>query len=173
LVREEPTVTHEVESHCLGQADADLVAGLYPDLRSFASVVAPPREDPNDLVQEALLRTLRRGSLSRLDHPKAYLRMVIYHLAVSARRHWAAERNAAVQVVARNVALDDPWEVDELPRLKPKARAVLYLHVVEGMTFDEIGDLLGCTAAAARKTASRAKRRLRRLLAGEVDDATA
>ena len=168
-------MTHKVGAH-LCQTDADLVAGLYPGLRSFASVVAPPQEDPNDLVQEALLRTLRHGSLSRLDHPKAYLRTAIYHLAVSARRHWAAERNAVVQVVARDVTLDDPlddpWQVEELLRLEPKARAVLYLHVIEEMTYDEIGGLLGCSAGSARKTASRAKRRLGRLLAGEVDDAT-
>lgn len=45
---------------------ASLIAGLYPALRSFASVVAPSEEDPNDLVQEALVRTLRGGPLSRL-----------------------------------------------------------------------------------------------------------
>ena len=72
----------------LGHDDAALVAELYPALRSFASVVARPGEDPNDLVQEALVRTLRRGPLSRLEHPKACLRTVVYHVAVSARRHW-------------------------------------------------------------------------------------
>ena len=35
-------------------------------------------------MQEALVRTLRHGPLGRLDHPKAYLRTTIYHLAVSA-----------------------------------------------------------------------------------------
>jgi RNA polymerase sigma factor (sigma-70 family) len=136
-------------------------------------VVAPAGEDPNDLVQEALLRTLRAGPLSRLDYPKAYLRTTIYHLAVSARRHWAAEQNALVQVVPNVEPPEDPWQVEELLRLPPKARAVLYLQVIEGLPFDEIGGLLGCTAASARKTASRAKHRLRRLLTEEVDDATA
>ena len=165
-------VAQEVRSH-LGRSDAALIAELYPRLRSFASVVAPAGEDPNDLVQEALLRTLRRGSLSRLDHPGAYLRTAIYHAAVSARLHWAAEHNAVVQVVPAPVLPEDPWQVEELLRLPPKARAVLYLHVIEGLTYSEVGDQLGCSAASARKTASRAKRRLRRLMVAGVNDATA
>lgn len=165
-------MTHRITSH-LDQTDTALVAGLYPLLRSFASVVAPPHEDSNDLVQEALMRALRRGSLSQLEYPKAYLRTSIYHLAVSSRRRWAAQQNGLVQIAVDVEPPEDPWQVEELLRLRPKARAVLYLHVVEGMPYDEIGDLLGCTAISARKTASRAKRHLRRLLAKEVDDATA
>ena len=165
-------MAQEVRSH-VGQCDAALIADLYPNLRSFASVVAPPGEDPNDLVQEALVRTLRHGPLGRLDHPKAYLRTAIYHVAVSKRRRWAAERSAVVQVVPAVVVPEDPWQVEELLRLSPKARAVMYLHVIEGLTYEEVGEQLGCSAASARKTASRATRRLRRVLGGEVDDATA
>ena len=60
MVREEQTLAHGVTSH-LDQTDTSLISGLYPHLRSFASVVAPAHEDPNDLVQEALSRALRRG----------------------------------------------------------------------------------------------------------------
>jgi RNA polymerase sigma-70 factor (ECF subfamily) len=164
-------VAYKITSH-LDQSDTSLISGLYPQLRSFASVVAPPHEDPNDLVQEAFLRTLRRGPLCDLEYPKAYLRTTIYHLAVSSRRRWASQQRDLIQIVTPVEAPEDPWQVSELLRLAPKARAVLYLHVVEGVPYDEIGDLLGCTAVSARKTASRAKRRLRRLLAAEVDDAT-
>lgn len=165
-------MSQEVRSH-LGRSDAALIGDLYPGLRSFASVVALPGEDPNDLVQEALVRTLRHGSLGRLDHPKAYLRTVIYHVAVSTRRRWTAERSAVMQTVPAPVQPEDPWQVEELLRLSPKARAVMYLHVIEGLTYEEVGEQLGCSAVAARKTASRATRRLRLMLGGEVDDATA
>ena len=165
-------MTQGVTSH-LDQSETNLVAGLYPQLRAFASVVAPSHEDPNDLVQEALLRALRRGSLGELEYPKAYLRSAIYHLAVSSRRRWASQQRGLIQIVAKVEEPEEAWQVDELMRLGPKARGVLYLHVVEGLPYDEIGRLLGCTAVSARKTASRAKRRLRRLLAEEVDDATA
>lgn len=47
----------------LGDGERQLIAELYPSLRRFASAVRPPGEDGNDLVQEALLRTLRsKGS---------------------------------------------------------------------------------------------------------------
>jgi DNA-directed RNA polymerase specialized sigma24 family protein len=150
-----------------------LIADLYPVLRAFASVVAPAEEDPNDLVQEALVRTLRGGSLSRLEFPKAYLRTTIYHLAVSARRHWAAERRALQRVGVDDNPPEYPWQVDELLSLSSKARAVLYLRVVEGVPYGEIASLLGCSEASCRKTSSRATRQLRRLLEEEANDATA
>lgn len=162
-------MTHRVTSQ-FDRAATSLIAELYPQLRAFASVVAPAHEDPNDLVQEALVRTLRGGPLSRLEHPKAYLRAAIYHLAVSARRHWDAEQSGLVQIAAEAEPMAEPWQVDELLRLPPKPRAVLYLHVIEGLPYEEIGGLLGCSDASARKAASRAKRRLRRLLAEEDDD---
>lgn len=165
-------MTSEVTSH-LDQVETRLIASLYPELRSFASVVAPAQEDPNDLVQEALLRTLRKGPLSRLEYPKAYLRTAIYHLAISARRHWAAQHRALVRIPEEVEMPEDPWQVEELLRLPPKARAVLYLQVIEGLPYEAIGDLLGCSAASARKAASRAKPRLRRLFEEEADDATA
>lgn len=166
-------MTHRVAAH-VDQSGTKLIAELYPQLRAFASVVAPAHEDPNDLVQEALMRALRRGSLSRLEYPKAYLRAAIYHLAVSARRHWAAEQRGLVRIAAAEADTpQEPWQVEELLRLPPKARAVLYLHVVEGLPYEEIGGLLGCTEMSARKAASRAKHRLRRLLVEEADDASA
>jgi RNA polymerase sigma factor (sigma-70 family) len=157
----------------LEDREARLIAELYPALRAFASVVAPAEEDPNDLVQEALVRTLRGGPLSRLEYPKAYLRTTIYHLAVSARRHWVAQHQAMQRVEVDDDPPDYSWQVDELLALSPKARAVVYLRVIEGMPHAEIAGLLGCSEVAVRKTASRAKRQLRRLLGEEVNDATA
>jgi DNA-directed RNA polymerase specialized sigma24 family protein len=44
---------------------------------------------------------------------------------------------------------------------------VLYLSEVEGYRFEEIARMIGCSPAAARKRASRARRRLRVELATE------
>jgi RNA polymerase sigma-70 factor (ECF subfamily) len=56
----------------------------------------------------------------------------------------------------------------ELLRLPPSARAVLYLAEVEGYRYDEIAQMLGCTATTARKRASRARRHLRLALGVEA-----
>ena len=165
-------MTHRVAAR-VDQSSTKLIAELYPQLRAFASVVAPAHEDPNDLIQEALVRALRGGPLSRLEHPKAYLKTAIYHLAISARRHWVAEQRGLVRIAAEVDTAAVPWQVDELLRLPPRERAVLYLHIIEGLPYAEVGRLLDCTEMSARKAASRGKHRLRRLLVEEGDDASA
>lgn len=39
--------------------DAALIRSLYPTLRRFAGAMGPAEVEPDDLVQEALVRTLR------------------------------------------------------------------------------------------------------------------
>jgi RNA polymerase sigma factor (sigma-70 family) len=156
------------------QTDDDLIRDLYPGLRRFASVVAPPDEDPNDLVQSVLCRVLRSRSLTELEHPGAYLRRAILNEATTRRRSFARRWRA----LARLGPPDSPpttyeWDVEELLQLPPKERAVLYLNVIEGRPFDEISEMIGGSAASLRMTATRARRRLRGLLDGEVDDASA
>jgi DNA-directed RNA polymerase specialized sigma24 family protein len=54
-----------------------------------------------------------------------------------------------------------PSDVDDLFRLAPDVRAVLFLAEVEGHSYARIGDLLACTEEAARARAARGRRRLR------------
>jgi DNA-directed RNA polymerase specialized sigma24 family protein len=136
--------------------------------------VAPAELEPEDLVQEALYRTLRSGPLSRLDHPVAYLRRSITNLARNERR-WLSRRRAAVirlHTVDRSFE-SYPSELADLMRIRPRERAAVFLRTVEGRGYDEIADVLGCREATARSLASRGLRRLRALLSEEVRDATA
>src|SRR4029079_4832066 len=55
-------------------SDAGLFVSVHPALRRFAGAVRPVGVDADDLVQEALARTLAIRSLSALDEPLAYLR---------------------------------------------------------------------------------------------------
>jgi DNA-directed RNA polymerase specialized sigma24 family protein len=65
------------------------------------------------------------------------------------------------------------WELEELRQVSPKARAVLYLRIIEGWPYADIGEMLGCSSISARVAASRGKRQLEAVLAREVRDATA
>ena len=59
----------------------------------------------------------------------------------------------------------------DIPNLSPRPapeRAVLYLTEVEGYRYAEVGEMLGCSEAAARKRAMRGRRRLYAQLAEEV-----
>lgn len=148
-----------------------IIDDLYPSLRRFAAVAAPWDVEPDDLVQEALVRTLGRHALSELDHPGAYLRRVMVNLAAGHSRRMGRQRRAlrrwatATEMESKPAYPTDLADLWELP---PRQRAVLYLVEVEGYRYREIARLLDCSEQAVKKTASRARRRLRVELAGEV-----
>ncbi|HZP29695.1 MAG TPA: sigma-70 family RNA polymerase sigma factor [Acidimicrobiia bacterium] len=154
----------------VGTEDARF-AELYPGLRRFAAVVRPSGVDPDDLVQEALTRLLTTRPLSECDDPGAYLRTAIVRIASNHRRSLARRRVALSRM--GDPELDEPSypsDLDELRHLSPDDRALLYLVVVEQRAHADVGRLLGCTEAAARRRFSRALRRLRTTIE-ETDDA--
>lgn len=147
-----------------------IIDDLYQPLRRFAAVTAPADMEADDLLQEALVRVLRRGPLSQLDHPGAYLRRTMVNLAAEHSRGMGRRRRALARVWeadSQTVGPEYPSDLAELYRLPPRERASLYLAEVEGYSFKEVGRLLGCSEAAARKGASRGRRRLRVALAVE------
>lgn len=159
----------------LSDDERELVEELYPSLRRFASTIRPPGEDGIDLVQEALLRVLRRhGSLTGLDHPAAYLRKTILHLAQDRQRSERRRRRAWVKLGAEQAEVPAySWQLEELRLVSPKARAVLYLRIIEGWPYEEIARMLGCSQTSVRVAASRGRQQLESVLSKEVTDATA
>ena len=152
--------------------ESRLFADLYPHLRRFAAAVGPIEVEPDDLLQEAVARVLRIKSLTDLDHPAAYLRRTIVNLASNHRRRLAGRRKALARLEAEFGPARDsyPSDLSDLSRLPARERAVLYLSEVEGYRYAEVGRMLGCTEAAARKRALRGRRRLIAALTGEVAD---
>lgn len=158
----------------LDDGESDLVRRLYPKLRRFAAVVAPSDVDPDDLVQEALVKTLRAHRLVDLEYPSAYLWKAMSSLAADHRRRSGRRRAAFARLPSRGDYSDTyPSDLAELERLSPQARAVLYLHEVEGLTYRHVALVLGGREASLRRTASRARRSLRHILSEEELDATA
>lgn len=154
----------EPETSALDKASEALIRRLYPSLRRFAAVTGPPEVEPNDLVQEALLRTLRTVALADLDHPEAYLRRVILNLSSNHRRSLGRTRRrlASIEVLTPSVRRDDyPSDLDDLFALSPQSRAVLYLAEIEKSPHAEIAMTLGITESHSRKLASKARRKLR------------
>lgn len=131
-------------------------------------MVAPSEEDPDDMVQEALVKALELGGLSRLDNPGAYLRRTMTNLASNRRRQLGRGRRARRRLggLAR---LDPvyPHDLAILDQLSPIDRAVLYLSDVEGWPAAEVATMVGLSDNAVRVRASRARRELRNTLRGE------
>ena len=164
----------EVRSIGLATDERMLIKQLYPPLQRYAAVVAPADVDPEDLVQEAFLRVIRKGSVTDLEHPNAYLRKTVCNLASNNRRRFSRQRRALTRLSDPSAdSVEYPSDLDDLLRLRPVARAVLYLHEIEGRTFAEIAAMLGKTEVGVRSISSRAQRQLRVELMEEVGSATA
>jgi RNA polymerase sigma-70 factor (ECF subfamily) len=157
------------DSEPVADADAELFAQLYPTLRRFAAATGTTDVDPDDLVQEAVARTLRLHRLVELDDPLAYLRRAVLNQARN-RRRGVARARAAITRLRPEAERRDEYASDlaDLDRLSAVARAVLFLVEVEGWTFAAAGEQLGLSEEAARAHASRARRRLRRDLEEEL-----
>jgi RNA polymerase sigma-70 factor (ECF subfamily) len=142
--------------------DDEVFTRLYPSLRRFAATIRPIEVDADDLVQDALARVLAAGTLGDLEDPGAYLRTVMLRLASNHRRSLGRRRRALTRLsVVEDERPAYPSDLDDLRRLAPADRAVLYLAVVEGAPYSEVARVLGCSEEAARARGSRAMKRLR------------
>ncbi len=86
------------------------------------------------------------------------------NLAANHRRRFARTRHAVQRWrgASTDSAVDQyPSDLGDLAALSPTARAVLYLHHVEGLSLELVAERLELQASTVRQTASRARRQLR------------
>jgi DNA-directed RNA polymerase specialized sigma24 family protein len=145
---------------------------LYPRLRRFAAVVGAVEADPDDLVQEALTRTLESGAGQPIEYLEAYLRRCVVNIE-SNRRRSNGRRRRREQLVA-DVELDAvpvyPSDLADLEQLDARDRAILYLREVELCTYGEIAEALAMAEPTVRGRASSARRALRALVTGDKEE---
>jgi RNA polymerase sigma factor (sigma-70 family) len=142
-------------------AERSLLAALYQPTRRFAAVVGRDDVEPDDLVQEAYVRLLRRG-LDGVRDPRAYLRRTVLNLASNEQRRVRSTERMLRRVGAPEVQRESyPSDLGELSTLTPATRALLYLTEIEGAPIAEAAEELGLTHTAARMRLSRERRQLR------------
>ena len=142
----------------------DEFARLYPDLRRFAASLCDFDDDPDDLLQEALTRVIRRGELDDIDNLDAYIRHVIVNLRLNRRRLAVRQKRLRQRVKpdVRHVAEPVyPSDLEILLTLRPIDRVIVLLVDVEGWSFAEVAALLGRPEPSIRLRATRARRALR------------
>ena len=131
--------------------DGQIFAALYPSLRRYAAVIGSLTDNPDDLVQEAVARTLATTSLSESTSAGAFLRRAISNLVINGARSDSTRRSRLHLVVGDRESYDTyPSDLDVLERLSPIERGAVFLADVEGRPFAEVAEILGCTPVAAR-----------------------
>lgn len=142
------------------------LAGLYPSLRRFAAVVSASDGDPDDLLQSAVERLLRRRA--DVDDPAAYLRRTMVNLE-SNRRRGLGRLRVALSSLSRSTDDPDayPSDLGVLDSLEPVDRSVVFLIDVEGWPSKDVAGQLGLTDSAVRTRATRARTVLREQLRKE------
>jgi RNA polymerase sigma-70 factor (ECF subfamily) len=151
------------------RADEAVFTAHYLALRRFAASYGSALE-PDDLVQEALTRTLARHRLADLEHPRTYLMRTIMNLVRNEYRHEQDQVRKRRLLPGPDVTRESyPSDVEFLLDLPADLRAALILIDLEGFSFGEVADVLGTTSSALRARVSRTRRRLRTQLSEQAE----
>jgi RNA polymerase sigma-70 factor (sigma-E family) len=128
------------------------------------------RQQAEDLLQTALVRTVRHWRRVRADNPEAYLRTIMYRQQLNWWRQRGRRPETPLPEPPERGAADDTAAVDQrllidsaLRRLAPRHRAVLTLRYLEDLPVEAAAEILGCTPSTVRSQTVRALRRLREL----------
>jgi RNA polymerase sigma-70 factor (sigma-E family) len=152
----------------------DVLVPELPRLRRVARLLVGSGDAADDLVAEAVVRTLTAWRAGRVEELVGYTRVTIYNLAAKrwrrravARRldhraiDWVPEVGSADQETAERDRV-----LSALTVLAPRRRAVVVLRFYEDRSIGEIADMLGCSVGTVKSQLSRALGQLAVLLEG-------
>jgi RNA polymerase sigma-70 factor (ECF subfamily) len=159
-------------------AHAELYALYAPGVFTLARRLLASRALAEDALQETFVEVLRKIGTCRDDALIGFWikRIAINKCLMHLRSGWASRRSADGEetlplLPARVAALDEQIALERaLDELTDTARAVVWLHDVEGHTHKEIGRMMGRTASFSKSQLARAHERLRALLQGSNEE---
>ncbi|MFD9950392.1 RNA polymerase sigma factor [Nonomuraea sp. NPDC059023] len=143
----------------------------YPAIHQYVARRTDSPDDTADAISETFLTAWRRiGDVPEGDEARLWLygvarRVLSNQRRGASRRAVLAERLREELAAERRAAPADLDHVrDVFDRLSARDREVLALTCWEGLTGQQIGKVLGCTATAVRIRLHRARKRLAREL---------
>ena len=161
----------------------DALAGLLPELRAFARLLAGSRAEADDLVQEALLRMLRApGGFRPGANPEAELRAWAFAVVRNTfyethrrRRREAARVAAAATAQPPEEGRPPPQEHEAgtqdlaraLAALPPLLREALILVGARGLSYEEAAKVCNVPVGTMKARVSRGRTRLAAALEGD------
>jgi len=141
------------------------------------------RQEAEDVVQDAYLHLLQRGTAATLQQPRAYLFRTAANLAVDFARKAKIRLRYAGEVFDLDVTAAAPANPEaatgasmelarlhaSLAKLPPLCRDAFLLNRVEGLTHAEIAGRLGVSVRTIDRFIVRAWDHLRRHFGGEFE----
>ena len=133
----------------------------------YAVALLHDRSEAEDAVQDLYERLWRRRLLLRRTGFRSLVMTSIRNAALDRLRERERRRSASIDEVAtESVELED--RRDEvliikriIARLPEREREVIHLRDVEGMAFEDIAQVVGCSEVAARMAHSRARQKVK------------
>jgi RNA polymerase sigma factor (sigma-70 family) len=159
-------------------SENDLLAAQFEEHRDRLTAVATrllgSRSEAEDAVQEAWLRVARADS-GEVDNLGGWLTTIVARVSLNQLRARAARREELLDGEPRPGLHAVPDPADEavladsvglallavLDTLGPAERLAFVLHDLFDVPFDDVGQIIDRSPAAARQLASRARRRVR------------
>ena len=134
----------------------DIYRARYRPLLKLAYVLSGSHHAAEDVGQEAFLAAYRKwDSVSRFEHPEAWLRRVVINKAHSrlrrsyaearAKSRWSAGRTAQVTLAEPTTEF---W--NRVRSLSKRQCQALVLHYLEDCSVAEIAEAMDCAEATAR-----------------------
>ena len=157
-------------------AHAALYSAFAPFVYTLARRMLASTAAAEDVLQETFVDVIRKIGTFRGEAELGFWvrRIAVNQCLMHIRSAWSARRidtehfDAEPSPVTTNA--DERIELERaLEALPATARAVVWLHDVEGLTHREIGKLMGRTASFSKSQLARAHERLKNLL-GSADE---
>ncbi|MBL8621820.1 MAG: sigma-70 family RNA polymerase sigma factor [Myxococcales bacterium] len=156
-----------------------LVAEHLPALRVRAAQLCRAAVDPDDLIQDALVRAFRaRGQLKDADHARGWFLAIVTNTFLDTlrrRRVRPGEVELAIDPPAPTAEHDAPWaalDVEDVraavAELPEDVRDTYRMFALEGRDYVAIAQALGVPKGTVGSRILRARKRLRELLAARA-----
>ena len=167
----------------LGEMEAfeELYLRTLRMIRGYVAALTPDRDRVSDLVQETYLQVHRARETYDPAFPvKPWLLGIVRHVRLTDRRRWWRRLSREVVGLEGVPEVPIPAEMESLADHDALARALaslpadwreaIVLHHVYGLSFREVGGVVGVSEVGARIRACRGMSRLRGALAAGGQD---
>lgn len=159
----------------------DNLISMLPQLRAYAMTLTRHRAAADDLLQETSLKAWRaQGQFSPGTNFKAWMYCILRNEYISSlrrnRRLTISVDQVPEEFFSREGDQDSKVMVNEVVKamdlLNKEQREVLVLICMNGLSYEEVANVVGCTIGTVKSRLWRAREHMSKLMMGE-DEAAA